>query len=61
MDCHRFRVSFAGVAFAVWIGELLQTKQPLIVGVTAAAMAFTLRFCTQQLLKERLWALPTYA
>jgi hypothetical protein len=46
---------FAGVALAVWIGELLQIAQPLIVGVTAAAMALTIRFCIQQLLKEHLW------
>ena len=51
-----FACLFAGVALAVWIGELLQMKQPFIVGVTAAAMALTLRFCIQQLLKERLWA-----
>ena len=50
-----FACLFAGVALAVWIGELLQMKQPFIVGVTAAAMALTLCFCIQQLLKERLW------
>jgi len=52
-----FACLFAGVALAAWIGALLQMKQPLIVGVTAAAMALTLRFCIQQLLKERLWVL----
>ena len=46
---------FTGVALAVWMGELLQIAQPLMVGVGAAAMAYTLRFFTQQLLKERLW------
>lgn len=50
-----FACLFGGVALAVWIGELLQVKQPLIVGVTAAAMALTLRFSIQQLLKERVW------
>jgi hypothetical protein len=49
-----FACLFAGVALAVWIGALLQMKQPFV-GVTAAAMALTLRFCIQQLLKERLW------
>jgi hypothetical protein len=37
------------------MSELLQIVQPLIVGVAAAAMAFALRFCIQQLLKELLW------
>ena len=50
-----FACLFVGVALAVWMGELLQVAQPLIVGVAAAAMAYTLRFCIQQLLKERLW------
>ena len=50
-----FACLFGGVALAVWIGELLQVKQPLIVGVTAAAMALTLRFSIQHLLKERVW------
>jgi hypothetical protein len=36
------------------MGELLRIAQPLIV-VATAAMAYTSRFCIQQLLKERLW------
>jgi hypothetical protein len=46
---------FAGVALAVWIGETLEIKPALTVGVAAAAMAFTLRFCVHQLLKEHYW------